>query len=185
MEDDDNDVQNISFESISSAQSIKSNLISEMSTMSLEDNFEDILGSPEISEEFENPKTENCTEFPNDAYKDLMLLVTKYKLNNKAGNEIIRFFNKYSNLTKSPLPKNIEQGRAFMNNMKFSNLEFCKILITNHGGKDYYLYYQNLMKCIKNILSVPNITQDFALSYENYEVNDSIYTYIYNIYNLN
>jgi hypothetical protein len=71
-----------------------------------------------------------------------MLLVTKYKINNKGGNEIIRFFNKHSNLTESPLPKNIEQGRAFMNNMKFSNLEFNKVLITKHKDKDYFLYYQ-------------------------------------------
>ncbi|GET52140.1 hypothetical protein GLOIN_2v1783703 [Rhizophagus irregularis DAOM 181602=DAOM 197198] len=90
--DDDNNVQNMSFDSIGSA----------ISEMSLED------------------------KFPNDAYNDLMLLVTKYKINNKGGNEIIRFFNKHSNLTESPLPKNIEQGRAFMNNMQFSNLEFSK-----------------------------------------------------------
>ena len=144
--------------------------------MSLEDNFEDILESsnePEVFEEFENPESEACLKFPNDAYKDLMLLITKHKLNNKAGNDIICFFNKHSNLTKSPLPKNIQKGRAFMNNMKFSNLEFCKVLITNHRNKDYYLYCQNLIKCIKNILSIPNITQDFALSYETYEVNDS------------
>ena len=60
-----------------------------------------------------------------------------------------------------------------MNNMKFSNLEFCKVLITNHRNKDYYLYCQNLIKYIKNILSVLNIIQDFALSYEIYEINDS------------
>ena len=101
-----------------------------------------------------------------------MLLVTKHKLNNKASNDIIRFFNKHSTLTKSPLPKNIEKGQAFMDNMKFSNLEFCKVLITNHGGKDYYLHYQNLIKCIKNILLMHDITQDFALSYKIYEVND-------------
>lgn len=164
----------MSFDSIESTESMQSNLISEISVMSLEDNYEDILGSTdedEIFEESEDPRFESCAEFPNDSYKDLMILVTKHKLNNKAGNDIIRFFNKHSNLTKSPLPKNIEKGRAFMNNMNFSNLEFCKVHITNHGGKDYYLYYQNLIKCIKNILSVPNITQDFALSYENYEVN--------------
>src|SRR6266496_3976999 len=144
--------------------------------MSLEDNFENILESleePKIFEEFENTKPEACSEFPNDAYKDLMLLVTRHKLNNRAENDIIRFFNKHSNLTKSPLPKNIEKRRAFMDNMKFSNLDFCKVLITNYGGKDYYLHYQNLIKCIKNILSIPDITQDFVLSYENYEVNDS------------
>ncbi|GES84716.1 hypothetical protein GLOIN_2v1783703 [Rhizophagus clarus] len=163
--DDDNDVQNMSFDSIGSA----------ISEMSLEDsNFENILDSSEEPEIFEEPKnlnTKTCTEFPNDAYKDLMLLVTKYKINNKGGNEIIHFFNKHSNFTESPLPKNIEQGRAFMNNMKFSNLEFSKVLITKHEDKDYFLYYQNLIQCIKNILTVPDITQNFALSYENYEYN--------------
>ena len=144
--------------------------------MSLEDNFKNILKlfeEPKIFEKFENTELKACPEFSNDAYKDLMLLVTRHKLNNRARNDIIRFFNKYLNLTKSPLPKNIEKGRAFMDNMKFSNLDFCKVLITNYGGKDYYLYYQNLIKCIKNILSIPDITQDFVLSYENYEVNDS------------
>ena len=58
-----------------------------------------------------------------------------------------------------------------MDNMKISNLEFSKVLITNYGGENYYLYYQDLIQCVKNILSIPNITQDFALSYENYEVN--------------
>ncbi|GES94545.1 hypothetical protein GLOIN_2v1785873 [Rhizophagus clarus] len=169
--DDDNDVQNMLFDSIESA----------ISEMSLEDsNFENILDSseePEIFEEFKNLNTKTCTEFSNDAYKDLMLLVTKYKINNKGGNEIIRFFNKHSNLTESSLPKNIEQGRAFMNNMKFSNLEFSKVLITKHEDKDYFLYYQNLIQCIKNILTVPDITQNFALSYENYEYNrESIYS---------
>lgn len=165
----------MSFDSIESTQSIgsiQSNLTSEISVMSLEDNYEDILelSDAEIFEESEDPRSEPYAGFPNDAYKDLMILVTNHKLNNKAGNDIINFFNKHSNLTKSPLPKNIEKGRKFMNNMKFSNLEFCKVLITNHKGKDYYLYHQDLIKCIKNILSVPNITQDFALSYENYEV---------------
>ncbi|GES84748.1 hypothetical protein GLOIN_2v1783703 [Rhizophagus clarus] len=163
--DDDNDVQNMSFDSIGSA----------ISEMSLEDsNFENILDSSEEPEIFEEPKnlnTKTCTEFPNDAYKDLMLLVTKYKINNKGSNKIIHFFNKHSNLIESPLPKNIEQERAFMNNMKFSNLEFSKVLITKHEDKDYFLYYQNLIQCIKNILTIPVITQNFVLSYENYEYN--------------
>ena len=165
----------MSFESMQSIKSSQSNLISEISAMSLKDDFENILESleePKIIEKFENTEPEACSEFPNEAYKDLMLLVTKHKLNNKASNDIIRFFNKHSTLTKSPLPKNIEKGQAFMDNMKFSNLEFCKVLITNHGGKDYYLHYQNLIKCIKNILLMHDITQDFTLSYEIYEVND-------------
>ena len=163
----ENEAHDMSFESI---ESVQSNPVSEMSVMS-----ENILGSEseksEMFEVFEENESKTYTEFPNDAYKDLMLLVTKYKINNKAGNEIIRFFNKHSNLAKSPLPKNIEKGRAFMNNMKFSNLEFNKVLITCHNGKDYFLYYQDLIHSIKNILAVPNITQNFALSYENNRVN--------------
>ncbi|GBC25907.2 hypothetical protein GLOIN_2v1791080 [Rhizophagus irregularis DAOM 181602=DAOM 197198] len=123
--DDDNDAQNMSFDSIGSA----------ISVINLEDNFENILDSseePEIFEESENPNSKTCTEFPNDAYKDLMLLVTKYKINNKG--------------------------------------EFSKVLITKHKDKDYFLYYQNVIQCIKNILAIPDITQNFALSYENFEV---------------
>ncbi|RHZ49263.1 hypothetical protein Glove_526g23 [Diversispora epigaea] len=47
-------------------------------------------------------------KFPNEAYADLMTLVTKHNLNNKAGNSIIKFFNRHSNLSQSPFPKNIE-----------------------------------------------------------------------------
>src|SRR5436305_15171106 len=66
-------------------------------------------------------------EFPNEAYEDLMLLVTDHKLNNKAGNAVIRFFNKHSTLLKSPLPKNIKNEREFMNKMNNPNLTFNKI----------------------------------------------------------
>ena len=153
-ENDNNDVQDMSFDST------RSELISEMSTMS----FEGILEPDTLELEPAN------TEFPNEAYKDLMLLVTNYKLSNKAGNGIIQFFNKHSNLVKSPLPKNIEKGREFMDNMKISSLEFDKVFMKNHNDKDYYLYCQNLMNCVKNIIAIPDITKDFALSFENYKV---------------
>jgi len=157
----ENEEQNMSFDSIDSTQS-------RMSTMSLEEEHEPT--NAEFSMDFFEGESEIVnTEFPNDAYRDLMLLVTNNKLSNRTGNEIIQFFNKHSNLAKSPLPSNIEKGREFMNNMKFS-LNFDKILITNHDNKDYFLYYQNLINCVKNIISVPDITKDFALSFENYKV---------------
>jgi hypothetical protein len=129
--------------------------------------------SGESAKEFEESakkSEETYTEFPNEAYKDLMLLVTKHKLNNKTGNAIINFFNKHSTLSKSPLPKNIEKGRAFMNKMRFPNLTFKKILITVYNGKEYFLHYQDLMNCIKNILDIPDIMQDFAMSFEDCKV---------------
>src|SRR5579871_224231 len=107
-------MQDMSFDSTQSVESIQSNL----SVMSLEGDYEDISEEVEIFKESED-RSETYTEFPNDAYKDLMILVTKHKLNNKTGNDIIRFFNKNSNLTKSPLPKNIEKKRKFMDNMTF------------------------------------------------------------------
>ena len=171
-ENDNNDVQDMSFDSI---ESTRSELITEMSTMSFADILEsDILVSDTLESntlELDTLESEPAnTEFPNEAYKDLMLLVTNYKLSNKAGNEIIQFFNKHSNLVKSPLPKNIEKGREFMDNMKISSLEFDKVFMKNHNDKDYYLYCQNLMNCVKNIIAIPDITKDFALSFENYKV---------------
>src|SRR5438270_4091664 len=56
-----------------------------------------------------------------------------------------------------------------MNKMKFPNLSFNKICIIYHNGKEYFLHYQSLIQCIENILTVPDITQNFALSFENYE----------------
>ena len=57
-----------------------------------------------------------------------------------------------------------------MNNIEIS-LEFDKVLIMHHNDKDYFLYYQNIMNCVVNILTIPGITEDFALSYKNYKVN--------------
>lgn len=131
--------------------------------------FEEILFFDKFKNDLEIEDLKK-PEFPNEAYKDLMLLVTDHKLNNKAGNAVIHFFNKHSTLLKSPLPKNIKNGREFMNKMNYPNLTFNKICITYYNGKEYFLHYQNLIHCIKNILEVPGITEDFALSYENYEV---------------
>jgi hypothetical protein len=182
------EAQESSFNSNQSFESTESNLVSEISMRSYEEviNMEEsdnsqesnnILVESDYVEESDNvdnvdniKKSDNANEFPNEAYADLMILVTNYKLNNKAGNAIIKFFNKHSNVPQSPLPINIEKGRKFMNNMKFPNLTFKKICIASHNHKEYFLHYQDLIHCIKNILAIPDITQDFALSFENCEV---------------
>ncbi|RIA81602.1 hypothetical protein C1645_836748 [Glomus cerebriforme] len=79
--ENENKVQDISFD----------NIETKMSIMSLED--EDILEPFEeykIFKEFENPEFEICTEFFNDTYKDLIILITKHKLNNRAADKIDR-----------------------------------------------------------------------------------------------
>ncbi|KAF0506727.1 zn-finger domain-containing protein [Gigaspora margarita] len=93
-------------------------------------------------------KNQEYDKFFNEAYTDLMVLVTKYKLSNAARNAIISFFNKHSNHSKSPLPKNIKQEKLFMNNMK-SNLSYKKTKVLDHDNTKYFLYHMPLISCIQ------------------------------------
>jgi hypothetical protein len=109
-------------------------------------------------------------EFPNKAYADLMALVTDHNLSNKATNAVIRFFNNYSNLTSSPLPKNAKKGRELMEKMKIPTLTSKKHKILTHNNIDYFLFYHPIINCIKNILSISDISQNFTLNFKNFEV---------------
>ena len=104
-------------------------------------------------------------EFPNEAYADLMVLVTKHKLSNAARNAIISFFNKHSNLEASSLPKNMKQGKDFMNNIK-SNLSYKKTKVLDLNNTEYFLYHLDLISCIKNILKIPDIAQNLEFEYK-------------------
>src|SRR4051812_35984892 len=83
--------------------------------------FDNILPTSLQSYE-ELEKEPEVKEFPNEAYASLMTLIIENNLNNKAGNAIIKFFNKHSGLSQSPLPKNIGVGRKFMDKMSISHL---------------------------------------------------------------
>jgi len=100
----------------------------------------------------------------------LMTLVMKHKLSNASGNAIIKFFNKHTNLATSPLPKSIKQGREYMDRMNLPNLTYYKTCVINYNKKEYYLHHRSLLSCIKNILSIPGISQNFALTFEKLEV---------------
>ena len=50
--------------------------------------------------------------------------------------------------------------------MKQSNLEFLKTCVLNYNSVEYFLYHFSLINCIKNILEIPNISQYFALGFE-------------------
>jgi len=83
----------------------------------------------DILEPEEDVESKANIHYSNKAYADLMLLVTKYKLSNVTGNTIIKFFNKHANLDLLSLPKLIEKGCNFMNNMNLPNLTFLIIII--------------------------------------------------------
>ncbi|KAF0517318.1 zn-finger domain-containing protein [Gigaspora margarita] len=126
-------------------------------------NLDSTLASPFSSsdEEFD----QKHEEFPNEAYADLMVLVTKYKLSNAAGNAIISFFNKHSKYSTSPLPKNIRQEKEFMNNIK-SNLSYKKTKVLDLNDTEYFLYHMPLISCIENILKIPDIAQNLEFEYK-------------------
>ncbi|RHZ70683.1 hypothetical protein Glove_268g18 [Diversispora epigaea] len=123
------------------------------------------------SEESESAKeeTETIPKFPNNTYSDLMTLIIQHNLNNKAGNAIICFFNKHSNLPTSPLPKNIKQGRKLIDRMKLINLLNKEKVMS----KDYIIYYRPIINCIKNILSINDIHNNITFNFKNDQSNNN------------
>ena len=114
-------------------------------------------------------------EFPNEAYADFMTLITKYNISNITGNTFIHFFNKYFNLFKFPLPKSINQGCIFINNLNNYLLTYYKTFITNYNNYNNYLYYHSFENCIKKILLISDILQYFTLDFKKCEVSIIIY----------
>ena len=167
---------------IISENSRSMSISAEESEMNILEGLEDDLGDDNLEGDLEDDLTnlleddlddileEVDASFPNEAYGDLMALVTKHKLNNASGNAIIKFFNKHANLTTSPLPKSIKQGREYMDNMNLPNLTYYKTCVKNYNKKEYYIHHRSLLSCIKNILSIPDISQNFALNFEKLEV---------------
>lgn len=163
---------------------VNENLDQSMSTFEDDQNkdiFEDILENSDLNEESEiteESEIEMNTSYPNEAYADLMTLVTNHKLNNATGNAIIKFFNKHANLNTSPLPKSIEKGREYMDKMNIPNLTYDKTCVIKYNNKEYYLHHQSLINCVKHIVSIPDIPNHFQQKYENLKV-IIIYVVIY------
>ncbi|RHZ58162.1 hypothetical protein Glove_375g49 [Diversispora epigaea] len=104
-----------------------------------------------------------------------MALVIENNLNNKAGNAIIKFFNKHSDLSQlSPLPKNIETGRKFMDKINISQWSYSKYCVFTHNNQDYFVHYRSIKNCIKNLLSNPDILKNLMFRYENSKAERSI-----------
>ncbi|KAF0383105.1 zn-finger domain-containing protein [Gigaspora margarita] len=104
---------------------------------------DNISVSADYFKDSSDDENQEYDEFPNEAYANLMHL----------------------NHSKSPLPKNIKQRKLFMNNMK-SNLSYKKTKVLDHDNTEYFLYHMPLMSCIQNILEISDISQTFALEYE-------------------
>ncbi|KAF0440738.1 zn-finger domain-containing protein [Gigaspora margarita] len=60
--------------------------------------------------------------------------------------------------------KNIEYDE--FSNEAYADLIVLKTKVLDHDNTEYFLYYMPLMSCIQNILEISNISQTFALEYE-------------------
>ena len=137
----------------------------------LKDESEDKPKDKSMKLKNETKKESEMNNFPNDTYTDLMNLVINHNLNNKAGNAIIRFFNKYSNLSVSPLPKNIESGRKFMDKISNKLSQYHKQLMLEYNNVEYFLYYRPIKNCIQKLLSNSELSRLLLYKYESLRVN--------------
>ncbi len=120
------EVNNQSTISISEVNEIDQNMVENMEEINQNENvlniFENILEESDLELNVKEPEPEINANYPNEAYGNLISLVKKHKLSNVIGNAIIKFFNKYANLDNLPLPKSIEQGHKYMDNMNLPSL---------------------------------------------------------------
>ncbi|RHZ52790.1 hypothetical protein Glove_457g41 [Diversispora epigaea] len=169
-EDKDNDSYNAEVEEESLTSDISHSSVSFFENMELSNSEPENYSFNNYASDYNNICEEaEPIEFPNNAYADLMALITNYNLSNEATNAVIHFFNEHSNLPLSPFPKNAKKGHELMEKMKIPTLTSKKHKILTHNNIDYYLFYHPVLNCIKNILSISDISQNFTLRFENFK----------------
>jgi len=102
-------------------------------------------------------------EWPNEAYRDFMELVIEGNISNKIGDKIIKFFNKYSNLQKSPLPGSTKSGKEYLNNIQSPSIKFKEKVVATYSGVDFILHYRPIFRAIQALLQRPGVTDGFIL----------------------
>ncbi|POG80115.1 hypothetical protein GLOIN_2v1764901 [Rhizophagus irregularis DAOM 181602=DAOM 197198] len=98
---------------------------------------------------------ELLAKWPNDAYRDFMRLIVEGNISNKIGDQIIKFFNKYSNLEESPLPKSTKNGKDHFNQITSPSLDFKEKVVSTYSGIDITLYYRLIFRAIQALLQRP------------------------------
>lgn len=107
-------------------------------------------------------KPECITKWPNDAYRDFMKLIVDGNISNKIGDKIIKFFNKYSNLKDSPLPKSAKNGKDYLNQINSPSVDFKEKVIATNFGVDFKLYYRPIFRAIQALIQRPEVNDNFV-----------------------
>ena len=107
-------------------------------------------------------KPEHIAEWPNDAYHDFMELIVEGNISNKIGDKIIKFFNKHSNLEKSPLPKSTKDGKDYLNQISSPSIDFKEKSVANYARVDFKLYYRPIFRAIQALIQRPEVAENFV-----------------------
>ena len=94
-----------------------------------------------------------------------MEIVYKHQLSNSAGDAIINFFNKFSNLDTSPLPPSTRIGKELLDNSTIPYMKFKEVPIVIFQNVEYSFYYRSLIKTIKSLIMIDSINQSLVLDY--------------------
>ena len=136
---------------------------------------EDDYKGASLDDAYEDLQHPQVVEWPNDAYREFMEITTKFQLSNSAGDAVIRFFNKFSNLDASPLPSSTKVGRELLDNANIQHMMFKEVSITTFQNIEYILHYRPVIQAVKSLLVINSINQSLVLDYkEKREIRDGI-----------
>jgi hypothetical protein len=107
-------------------------------------------------------KPEHIAEWPNDVYREFMELIVEGNISNKIGDKIIQFFNKHSNLEKSPLPKSTKNGKDYLNQINSPSINFKEKTVATYSGVDFKLYYRPIFRAIQTLVQRPEVADNFV-----------------------
>lgn len=115
---------------------------------------------------------ENIVKWPNDAYRDFMELIVEGNISNKIGDKMIKFFNKYSNLEKSPLPSSTKNGKDYLNQINSPSVDFKEKVVVTYNEVDFTLYYRPIFRAIQALLQRPEVANNFVYKGSLKKIND-------------
>ena len=103
--------------------------------------------------------------WPNNTYWEFIELISKHQISNKADNNFLKFFNKYSNLETSPLSTSVSIGKEFVDNTLIPHNEYKVMTIWNNRNQTITLWYRPLVIAIKSLMTLDSINESLVLKY--------------------
>ncbi|CAG8744422.1 801_t:CDS:2, partial [Cetraspora pellucida] len=116
--------------------------------------------------------------------------VIKYQLSYTAGDAILKFVKKYSQIPKKALPRSTKDGLCFLDTLKKSHTEFFSTPVTKVKDQVYLFEYRPIISAVKKIFQNQEIATNCVFDYQeiyvptganyNAEHQERVYSEFYN-----